>query len=100
MSAVTDAAAGIAEHATVTSAGTPTNCGASVSVTEMVWVRVVALPQASVAVQVRRSWYCVAQLPDKLSCTKLTTGFAVQASPVLGVAGTGTSAQLTDTVSG
>ena len=50
--AVTVAAAGMAVHSTVTSAGTPTRVGGCVSCTVMVWVAVVVLPQLSVTVQV------------------------------------------------
>ena len=93
--AVTVAAAGIMPHPTVTSAGTPTSRGADVSSTTIVCTTVLPLPQASVAVQVRVSVYCVAQLPGRLSCAKLRIGSAVQSSLVFGVANTGTAAQLT-----
>ena len=51
--AVTAAAAGMASHWTVASAGTPASAGAVVSCTVMTWLAELLLPQSSVAVQVR-----------------------------------------------
>ena len=51
--ALTVAGAGTASQATVALAGTPLSTGPVVSLTVMVWVALVALPQPSVAVQVR-----------------------------------------------
>ena len=61
------AAAGILSQDTVTSFGTPAITGASVSEEEMRCVSVVVLPQASVAVQVRRIVTPVAQPLSPLS---------------------------------
>jgi len=50
------AGAGMLSHSTVISAGTPVSVGDSVSRTVMICFWLVALPQLSVAVQVRSSW--------------------------------------------
>src|SRR5438046_475296 len=83
---------GVAGHSIVASAGQLATVGAALSVTVMVWLQVVELLCASVAVQVRLILLTSLPLTPKAASAKVTVRLASQASlntgvPNCGVAG-------------
>src|SRR5258708_39963151 len=83
---------GVAGHSMVASAGQLTTVGALLSSTVMVWLHVVELLCASVAVQVRRVLLTSLPLSGRLASTKVTVRLVSQVSlntgaPKAGVAG-------------
>src|SRR5436190_1504737 len=76
-------------HSYVASTGMPVSEGASVSCTVTTWVCDVWLPQASRAVQVRRSVKFCGQLPFTRCSANVTVGMGSQASLAPTVAGGG-----------
>src|SRR5439155_150585 len=83
---------GVAGHSMVSSAGQLATTGAALSITVMVWLQVVALLCASVAVQVRLVLLAWLPLTGKASSAKVTVRLVPQASlnsggPNAGVAG-------------
>src|SRR6266536_1026865 len=83
--------AGAAGHSMLASAGQLTTAGAALSSTVMVWLQLVELFCASVAVQVR--WVLLTSLPltGRLASTKVTVRLASQVSLNTGVPNDGTA---------
>jgi len=63
---------------------TPEITGLVVSVTVMVWLAVLVLPQASLAVQVRVILLACGQAPGVITSAKLRLGFGSQLSLTVG----------------
>ena len=80
-------------HGTDVSLGTPTSVGAVLSSTVIVWLAVRALPQGSVAVQVRVTEYSRGQVPGVVASTKVSVAVPPQASVAVGVAKEGVAGQ-------
>src|SRR6266516_1029891 len=80
---------GVAGHSMLSSAGQPATTGAALSITVMVWLQVVALLCASVAVQVRLVLLAWLPLTGKASSAKVTVTLVPQASLNSGVPNTG-----------
>ena len=83
-----------------TSAGTPLSCGAVVSTRVMVWLAEVSLPQRSVAVHVRTSWYVPGQGPPTVVSEKPTAGPGSQSSVAVTAGGAGTASHSTVSAAG
>jgi hypothetical protein len=77
---------GVAGHSIVEGPGSAEITGPVVSVTLMVWLAVLELPHASVAVQVRVTEYFCGQEPGVVTSAKVRVGFASHASVAVGVA--------------
>src|SRR6185436_12608746 len=78
----------------VLGAGRAAITGALVSTTLMVWLAVLLLPQASVAVQVRLTLYEPAQAPSVFTSAKVRVNVLPQASVAVATAKTGVAGQL------
>ena len=76
---------GVAGHSTVVGAGSELITGGVLSSTVMVWLAVLALPQGSVAVQVRFTEYACGQEPGVVTSAKVRVTFPPQASVAVGV---------------
>jgi TATA-box binding protein (TBP) (component of TFIID and TFIIIB) len=98
--AVSQLSAGVGEpgegtlaQLTVVSAGTPLSTGAVVSCTWIVWLALLLLPQASVAVQVRVTLYEPAQAPGVVTSADVRVNALPQASEAVATANTGVFGQ-------
>src|SRR5207247_2654472 len=80
---------GVAGHSIVASVGQLATVGAALSITVMVWLQVVELLWASVAVQVRLVLLTSFPLSARAWSAKVTVGLAAQASLNCGVPNTG-----------
>src|SRR5439155_1332591 len=76
---------GVAGHSMVLGSGSAEIAGAAVSVTFTVWLAVLVLPQASLAVQVRVTEYLPAQLPGVVASADVRLGLGSHASVAVGV---------------
>ena len=76
---------GLAGHSIVVGPGSAEIAGAAVSVTFTVWLAVLLLPQASLAVHVRVTEYFPAQLPGVVASADVRLGAGSQASVAVGV---------------
>src|SRR6185436_1104167 len=92
--AVATAKTGVAGQLIVLGAGRAAITGAVVSATLMVWLAVLLLPQASVAVQVRVTLYEPAQAPLVFTSAKVSVKALPQASVAVATAKTGVAGQL------
>ena len=92
--AITIAAVGIKEQSTVTSFGTFTKTGTSLSSTVIIWISVTVLLHESVAVHVRVIVY---GQPVDIFSEKITATFGVQLSLAVTIAATGIELQSTVT---
>ena len=80
---------GVAGHSMIASAGQLATTGAVLSITVMVWLQVVALLEASVAVQVRLVVLSALPLTGRLASEKVTVRLLSQASLNCGVPNSG-----------